>query len=728
MADNLKNSENMELLEQELRKTNDPVKVATVLKKIAFSGSLRAVPLLKSYLSHEDRRVRANAIEGLGYFHRDDLIPFLFNFLEKETDPRSRANIIRVLWKYGSENIYSEMEKMLFSGNSDQVKSGLFLAEQIDNEAVFWLVRRLSIVPDRELSSMAGQTLGRLSFRPPGLFDNLGWRQKAAVLMVTAVLIFGGLMMLRNSSEKRENPVKNDSFAEIIRMAKSAAAQGNYSLAAGNLQLFLRKQPDNPEALLLLGVCYYRLGSWELAGDNLERSWGADLGNGEVFVFLARIYARQGGMEKLAGLYRRSRQAAVPNTLSGMIAAYRLLSAGRWEEALSKLNQVREAMIPFFEEEWKEAYETCMRALEEEKSQKPFQRAGKLYAAGRVGEARDVLNSARVFASDEPDMLLLLARCEAMTGRGKEAREILARLISRRENLGKAFAVYAQASLLEGDPLGAYEACILGIQQEKDPELLYVTARTLMRFNELDRAGEELNRAEKNADDYLGERIRECRYDLARIRNESGANLPSPPRDKLQDSDLLVAAYRLILETAGQSQIEQTVKLLSEDGEHAPENPVLLNLEGIAICKSGDLAAGQQVFRELTGGKLQPAAKEMVLNNLACSLFIEGKQQQAQEAWMEIIRPTSPEYWHNRGVLALATGDNETAVNMFGAALKDEPFDGETCAGLAAALRKLGNLKAAAFVEERAAVLLRGKKAAAEFSTDKAVKFIYREK
>ena len=104
-------TEQLQVLERRLKKAGNPVEIATLLRRIAFSGEMRALPLLKSYLNHEDARVRANAIEGLGYFRREDLVPFMFEFLEKEQNHRIRGNIIKVLWKYGSENIYCELEK-----------------------------------------------------------------------------------------------------------------------------------------------------------------------------------------------------------------------------------------------------------------------------------------------------------------------------------------------------------------------------------------------------------------------------------------------------------------------------------------------------------------------------------------------------------------------------------------------------------------------------------------
>jgi len=113
---------------------------------------------LKKYLSHDDLRVRANAIEGLEFIGTEKIIPYIVPFIN-DIDNRIRANAVKTLSKFKSGEMIAVLGSMIDSQQPWMRDSAIFALTQIASEEAITFIAKALYDNDKNISNHAMQAL-----------------------------------------------------------------------------------------------------------------------------------------------------------------------------------------------------------------------------------------------------------------------------------------------------------------------------------------------------------------------------------------------------------------------------------------------------------------------------------------------------------------------------------------------------------------------------------------
>ncbi|MDD5090025.1 MAG: HEAT repeat domain-containing protein [Candidatus Wallbacteria bacterium] len=137
--------------------------LGTIASLLGCLDARTALPMLANLLHHQDRRVRANAVDsisGLAGVEEDELIRLLTPLLD-DFDNRVRANTARALWKVGGLQMLEVLNQMLRKGEKWMKASAAYALGEIGvYQVVEILVDALSS-PDNDVKKNAIVALGK---------------------------------------------------------------------------------------------------------------------------------------------------------------------------------------------------------------------------------------------------------------------------------------------------------------------------------------------------------------------------------------------------------------------------------------------------------------------------------------------------------------------------------------------------------------------------------------
>lgn len=127
--------EALPLLLGQLEKEDHLHVIASLVKELGTVGSEEHVSLIAGYLSHEDPRIRANAIEGLQAIGSDSIYPHIEPLLG-DANNRVRANAARAIHAKDQEKAFETLKDMLLSQDPLLADSALFALKEIGSEQI----------------------------------------------------------------------------------------------------------------------------------------------------------------------------------------------------------------------------------------------------------------------------------------------------------------------------------------------------------------------------------------------------------------------------------------------------------------------------------------------------------------------------------------------------------------------------------------------------------------
>ncbi len=124
-AGELEYAEALTSLEALLATESHPWVLSKLTKVLAQLGGIKLLPKLEPFLGHEDARVRANTVEGIGAFPGDEKLTVLLPLLDDES-PRVRANVLAAIKTLGTEHFTQVVRTMCRHPSLDHRRSVLF--------------------------------------------------------------------------------------------------------------------------------------------------------------------------------------------------------------------------------------------------------------------------------------------------------------------------------------------------------------------------------------------------------------------------------------------------------------------------------------------------------------------------------------------------------------------------------------------------------------------------
>jgi len=680
--------ETLENLEAKLNDTQSPIEIATLLKKIAFTGDLRAIPTLKAYLKHEDRRVRANAIEGLGYYNEESLITIFFSQLEVERDPRTRGNIIKALWRFGHGKVYDELEKMLFSGIEGQVKSALFVAEQIDNEKIYQLVKKLSLVKDRQIRALAKNTLCRLTSAPESFIS----KNKTLILsslggIILIIFIISAFSMFR---EKKVETVSFEKFKNVKNMVNEALGKKNYSLAIEYLNYILEKNPDDVQALFLLAKSYLHMGSIELAEKKFKECLRKDPRLSWNYIYLAKIYSNKGDKKSLLDLAKASGKL-VPNTLPDFfVQVYLYKLSGEWDKAMEILKKIKTSELnEDFKMEFSHLNTVITDNLKILQKKDPDIIAKNYLKKGEYNKAYDFLTIAINQSPMNAKLYFLMSKCCKLMRRYSDAQNTLFKAIKLKLSTGRA---YKELSILfreKQDISNAIKAIELSLKYDDSAAAHIEYAKIYFKIFDMDSCIKELEKAKNRTDkDFEKDEINiyHARALAFKHRFSEAINLMKNVKDTKEISAELFN-YSLLSSEKDSDFSELRYKL--EDLKNI-SNIKKINFNGILQYRLGKLDDALKSFKILA--KKPDFSREYAIgwNNIGVILAKKGYPNKARACFEKSVGALeSREAYYNIGCYYYTKDEYKFAIINFKNALKKDPFFIPAANNLALCYQKL---------------------------------------
>lgn len=205
----------LQVLVEKIGEEQDPFVIATMVKLIGKNGGPEQIDIIKKYLTHEDLRIRANAIEGLEMIGTEKIIPFVVPFLN-DLDNRIRANAVKAMSKFSMDETFNVLRAMIKSEHLWMRDSAIFALSQINSDSAIDLIGSALYDKDRTISNHAMQTLLKIA-SPQALKHVDEFREKAKSSKSSVEL-------LRGSIKKASETVAAAEGADMAASVKPDAA------------------------------------------------------------------------------------------------------------------------------------------------------------------------------------------------------------------------------------------------------------------------------------------------------------------------------------------------------------------------------------------------------------------------------------------------------------------------------------------------------------------------
>lgn len=132
--------EAVKYLVERLHVESEPQVKSQILRVIGTLGSKSEIAILKKYAEDEtlDYRIRANALEGLGFIDAPEVFDIICPFL-KHSDNRIKANAVIAAWKRNPDLTFNAISDMIKSSNvamRDSAAYGLLMLKSHDRKII----------------------------------------------------------------------------------------------------------------------------------------------------------------------------------------------------------------------------------------------------------------------------------------------------------------------------------------------------------------------------------------------------------------------------------------------------------------------------------------------------------------------------------------------------------------------------------------------------------------
>lgn len=113
-----------------------------------------------------------------------------------------------------------------------------------------------------------------------------------------AVFVVAILMSLGGAWAASDDPGGSEQTEGDFDRARSALEEGDYRTATGHLERVLELEPDNPDALNLLGYSYRKLGDKASALSYYQKAIGIEPEHRGANEYLGELYLESGNLAK----------------------------------------------------------------------------------------------------------------------------------------------------------------------------------------------------------------------------------------------------------------------------------------------------------------------------------------------------------------------------------------------------------------------------------------------
>jgi HEAT repeat protein/Flp pilus assembly protein TadD len=119
-----------EILTDRLASENHSFVVASILINLGRVGGEDCIDIIASFLTHQDARIRANAVEGLDFLQAPQAVLQILK-AAGDSDPRVMANVARALLNVDNQYVENQLLAMLGSGDQAQIEAANYVIGRI---------------------------------------------------------------------------------------------------------------------------------------------------------------------------------------------------------------------------------------------------------------------------------------------------------------------------------------------------------------------------------------------------------------------------------------------------------------------------------------------------------------------------------------------------------------------------------------------------------------------
>lgn len=149
---------------ERLGREKNPFIKATLLAAVGKFGSKNEMDQIVPFLSDDDTRVIANAVEALETINNPKCVEHVIKLIS-HADNRVRANVVKAIWKFAHTNIMANrliidrLKEMMFSSKNLMRESAIFALGEIANDEALELLTIASNDKNQQIKEKAVETL-----------------------------------------------------------------------------------------------------------------------------------------------------------------------------------------------------------------------------------------------------------------------------------------------------------------------------------------------------------------------------------------------------------------------------------------------------------------------------------------------------------------------------------------------------------------------------------------
>ena len=484
-------------------------------------------------------------------------------------------------------------------------------------------------------------------------------------LVLALALVFASSISL--SACNRNSRLTSE---EHIQQAKDYESKGALRSAVIELKNAVGKNPQNPQARLLLGKIYVEIGDGAAAENELERALKLGIAQASVAVPLANALLLQGrykdALAKLTAVPGLSASGTVELQVAKAKAYIGLGDLQRAEEEFLGASKVLpdspiawggQALLAYYKQQWDEANRWNEKVLANDpRSVKAWALKGDIaLARGDFKAAETAYGNAVKIRPDNAIYRVGLAIAEISSGKYNEAKIELERVL-------KSFP---------GDPTSTYYRAVVAYQLKDYETAAVYTEKVLSDATREDLRARLLAAAANYALGHMEAAYKHIQIFLAKAPSYDSAR-------KLQ------AAIQLRM-----GQVSEAAKSVKEINTVSENDAKLLNAVGLAAIQQGKLDIGFELLQRNVDAHPKDA---LARGRLGVARAVAGDYQAGIQDLEQALR-MNPNLDAAQAILALnylRAGDSDKAIQAARVMQEKQPNnpDGYTLAGLAHALKK----------------------------------------
>ena len=364
--------------------------------------------------------------------------------------------------------------------------------------------------------------------------------------------------------------------------ARALAAESRFDEAAEALDRALKIQPDRASAMLVKARLALQAGRRDEAQSLVERAVQADPSLAEGWIFRAQLAQEAGDLKGAAKYFQEALRVEPENPLALAGLAQSQLLLGKTEKAAKTVAKLRER--------WPDGYLVN------------FLRGWVALAQNHLDEAEESLTRALNQAPDHAPSLFMLGLVHLQRGHFNQAIERLGAYVRKVPGDNNARRLLGAAFLKADKPDKAIEVLQAGIREGgADPRLLALLGNAYLRIGENTKGMHYLEQAAEQEDSPAIQTQLALGYMATGKTGEAVKRLESVVAEAEGPgyADLL-----LIMSLLKKKQFDEAEQAAVNLRKKLPDNPVPVNLLGVARLGKNDLEGAREAFEEAL--RLQP--------------------------------------------------------------------------------------------------------------------------